>query len=159
MQIDVPGGQIHAVEQGEGPLVLLVHGFPDTSCTWRHQLPALAAAGYRAVAIDVRGYGRSLRPEPIEAYRMLAHVADNVAVVAALGASTATVIGHDWGSPIAATSALARPDVFTAWDCSACRTRRARRSVRPRPSRWRAAMRRSTSATSRRPVGRGRDRA
>jgi pimeloyl-ACP methyl ester carboxylesterase len=112
--IEVPGGRIHAVEQGEGPLVLLVHGFPESWYSWRHQLPALAAAGYRAVAIDVRGYGRSSKPQAIEAYRLLAHVADNVAVVRALGAGTATVIGHDWGSPIAATSALVRPDVFTA---------------------------------------------
>jgi pimeloyl-ACP methyl ester carboxylesterase len=94
--------------------VLLVHGFPECWYSWRHQLPALAAAGYRAVAIDVRGYGRSSKPAAIEAYRMLAHVADNVAVVGALGATSATVVGHDWGSPIAAASALVRPDVFTA---------------------------------------------
>ncbi|MEA2129463.1 MAG: hypothetical protein QOJ85_2354 [Solirubrobacteraceae bacterium] len=110
----VPSGHIHAVEQGDGPLVVLVHGFPEGWWSWRHQLPALAAAGFRAVAIDVRGYGASSRPPDIEAYRMLAHVADNVAVVRALGAETATVIGHDWGSPIAAASALLRPDVFTA---------------------------------------------
>jgi pimeloyl-ACP methyl ester carboxylesterase len=112
--LDVPGGRIHAVEQGEGPLVLLVHGFPESWYSWRHQLPALAAAGYRAVAIDVRGYGRSSRPAAVEAYRMLAHVADNVGVVRALGERTAVIVGHDWGSPIAATSALLRPDVFTA---------------------------------------------
>lgn len=112
--VDVPGGRIHLIEQGAGPLVLLVHGFPETSYSWRHQLPAIAAAGYRAVAIDVRGYGRSSAPAPVDAYRMTAHVADNVAVVHALGEKTATVIGHDWGSPIAANSALLRPDVFTA---------------------------------------------
>lgn len=112
--IAVPGGHIHAVEQGDGPLVLLVHGFPEGWQSWRHQLPALAAAGFRAVAIDVRGYGESFRPPEVEDYRMLAHVADNVAVIHALGAETATVIGCDWGSPIAAASALLRPDVFTA---------------------------------------------
>jgi pimeloyl-ACP methyl ester carboxylesterase len=112
--VQVPGGRIHLVEQGEGPLVLLVHGFPDSWYSWRHQLPALAAAGYRAVAIDVRGYGRSSKPHDIAAYRMLAHVADNTAVVHALGERTATIIGHDWGSPIAANTALLRPDVFTA---------------------------------------------
>lgn len=112
--IPVPGGQIHAVELGDGPLVLLVHGFPEGWWAWRHQLPALAAAGHRAVAIDLRGYGSSIRPGEIEAYRMLSHVADNVAVVRALDAETAAVIGHDWGSPIAAASALTRPDVFTA---------------------------------------------
>jgi pimeloyl-ACP methyl ester carboxylesterase len=114
MQIDVPGGHIHAISEGEGPLVLLVHGFPEGAWAWRHQLPALADAGCRAVAIDVRGYGQSLNPEGIEAYRMLAHVADNVAVLDALGAETAVVVGHDWGSGIASASAQLRPDRFTA---------------------------------------------
>ncbi|WP_237330214.1 alpha/beta fold hydrolase [Streptomyces sp. BA2] len=112
--VDVPGGRIHLVEQGTGPLVLLVHGFPESWYSWRHQLPVLAEAGFRAVAIDVRGYGRSSKPREVEAYRMLAHVADNVGVVRALGAETATIVGHDWGSAIAANSALLRPDVFTA---------------------------------------------
>jgi pimeloyl-ACP methyl ester carboxylesterase len=108
------GIRIHVVEQGEGPLVLLVHGFPESWYSWRHQLPALAAAGYRAAAIDVRGYGRSSTPTPVDAYRMLLHVSDNLGVVAALGEQTAVVVGHDWGSPIAAASALLRPDVFQA---------------------------------------------
>ncbi|WP_405607127.1 alpha/beta hydrolase [Streptomyces sp. NBC_01511] len=112
--VDVPGGRIHLVEQGTGPLVLMVHGFPESWYSWRHQLPALAAAGYRAVAVDVRGYGRSSKPPAVEEYRMLAHVADNVGVVHALGEETAIVVGHDWGSNIAAGSALLRPDVFTA---------------------------------------------
>ena len=112
--VDVPGGRIHLVEQGTGPLVLLVHGFPELWHSWRHQLPALAAAGYRAVAIDVRGYGRSSTPEAVEAYRIQAHVEDNVAVVRALGEETAVIVGHDWGSTIAADSALLRPDVFSA---------------------------------------------
>ncbi|MFS0695494.1 alpha/beta fold hydrolase [Streptomyces nitrosporeus] len=112
--VDVPGGRIHLIEQGTGPLVLLVHGFPETSYSWRHQLPVLAEAGYRAVAVDVRGYGRSFAPTPVEAYRMTALVADNVAVLHALGERTATVVGHDWGSSIAANSALLRPDLFTA---------------------------------------------
>ncbi|MEV2248756.1 alpha/beta hydrolase [Streptomyces sp. NPDC049970] len=113
--VDVPGGgRIHLLEQGSGPLVLMIHGFPETSYSWRHQLPAVAAAGFRAVALDVRGYGRSSAPGPVDAYRMTAHVADNVGVVHALGEETATVVGHDWGSPIAANSALLRPDMFTA---------------------------------------------
>ncbi|MFI8003265.1 alpha/beta fold hydrolase [Streptomyces sp. NPDC086010] len=112
--VDVPGGRIHLLEQGSGPLVLMVHGFPETSYSWRHQLPAVAAAGFRAVAVDVRGYGRSSAPDSVDAYRMTAHVADNVGVVHALGEKTATVVGHDWGSPIAANSALLRPDMFTA---------------------------------------------
>ena len=77
----VNGIRIHSVEAGEGPLVLLVHGFPESWYSYRHQLPALAEAGYRAVAIDVRGYGRSSAPDAVEAYRMLAHVADNVGLV------------------------------------------------------------------------------
>ncbi|MGP4042976.1 alpha/beta fold hydrolase [Streptomyces sp. 2A115] len=112
--VDVPGGRIHLVERGTGPLVLLIHGFPELWYSWRHQLPALAAAGYRAVAVDVRGYGRSSTPSEVEAYRMRAHVEDNVAVVRALGAETAAIVGHDWGSTIAADSALLRPDVFSA---------------------------------------------
>lgn len=112
--VDVPGGRIHVVEHGSGPLVMLVHGFPESWYSWRHQLPALAEAGFRAVAIDVRGYGRSSKPAEVTAYRMLAHVADNVAVLRSLGERTAIIVGHDWGSPIAANSALLRPDLFTA---------------------------------------------
>lgn len=112
--VEVPGGDVHLVEQGDGPLVLLVHGFPESWRSWRQQLPALAAAGYRAVAIDVRGYGGSSVPAEAEAYRMVAHVADNVGVVRALGAGSAVVVGHDWGSAIAANSALLRPDLFRA---------------------------------------------
>lgn len=115
--MDGPGGRIHLLEQGTGPLVLMVHGFPVTSYSWRHQLSAVAAAGFRAVAVDVRGYGRSSASGPVEAYRMTALVADDVGVVHALGEETATVIGHDWGSPIAADSALLRPDVFAAVPC------------------------------------------
>jgi pimeloyl-ACP methyl ester carboxylesterase len=110
----VNGVRIHTVEAGEGPLVLLVHGFPESWYSYRHQLPVLAEAGYRAVAIDVRGYGRSSAPPAIEAYRMLALVGDNVGLVAALGATEAVVVGHDWGAPIAWNSALLRPDVFRA---------------------------------------------
>ncbi|WP_405875715.1 alpha/beta fold hydrolase [Streptomyces sp. NBC_00005] len=109
-----PAGRTHLVEQGSGPLVLLVHGFPETWYSWRHQLAALAAAGYRAVALDVRGYGRSSRPADVPAYRMLDLVADNAAVVDDLGERSAVIVGHDWGATIAATSALLRPDVFRA---------------------------------------------
>jgi pimeloyl-ACP methyl ester carboxylesterase len=112
--VEVPGGRIHVVEQGSGPLVLLVHGFPESWYSWRHQLPALAAAGFRAVAVDVRGYGRSSAPARVADYRMLAHVADNAAVVRGLGERSAVIVGHDWGSSIAANSALLRPDLFRA---------------------------------------------
>ncbi|MFJ4677636.1 MULTISPECIES: alpha/beta fold hydrolase [unclassified Kitasatospora] len=109
-----PAGPLHLVEQGDGPLVLLVHGFPESWYSWRHQLPALAAAGYRAVAPDVRGYGRSCRPDDPAAYRMRELVADNLALVRGSGAETAVVVGHDWGSNIAAASALLHPEVFRA---------------------------------------------
>jgi pimeloyl-ACP methyl ester carboxylesterase len=112
--VPTPAGRTQLVEQGTGPLVLLVHGFPESWYSWRHQLPVLAAAGYRAVAIDVRGYGRSSTPESTAAYRMLDLIEDNTAVVRALGEQTAVIVGHDWGSTIAANSALVRPDVFRA---------------------------------------------
>jgi len=112
--LDAEGTRIHAVEMGEGPLVLLVHGFPESWYSWRHQLPVLAEAGFRAVAIDVRGYGRSSKPAAVEEYRMVRHVADNVGVVHALGETSAVIIGHDWGSPIAWSSVLLRPDLFRA---------------------------------------------
>src|ERR1700747_2946659 len=108
------GIRLHAVEEGEGPLVLLVHGFPESWYSWRHQLPALAAAGYRAVAVDVRGYGRSSRPGDVAAYRMLELVEGNVGVGGARGEQTAVIAGHDWGATIAASSALVRPGVFRA---------------------------------------------
>src|SRR6516225_2178691 len=106
--------RIHLVEAGSGPAVLFIHGFPESWYSWRHQIPALAAAGYRVVAIDVRGYGRSSAPLEVEAYGMLHHVEDNLGVVEALGERTAVVVGHDWGAPIAANSALLHPDVFSA---------------------------------------------
>ncbi|MEV6482665.1 alpha/beta hydrolase [Streptomyces sp. NPDC051576] len=112
--VPAPAGRIHLVEQGTGPLVLLVHGFPESWYSWRHQLPVLAAAGYRAVAVDVRGYGRSSKPGDVSAYRMLDLVEDAVAVVHALGERSAVIVGHDWGAGIAANSALLRPDVFRA---------------------------------------------
>ena len=88
------GIRIHLVEAGKGPLVLMVHGFPESWYSWRHQLHALAAAGYRAAAIDVRGYGRSSAPAGIDEYRMTKHVADNLGVVEALGETSATIVGH-----------------------------------------------------------------
>ncbi|MGW2231940.1 alpha/beta fold hydrolase [Streptomyces formicae] len=109
-----PAGRTHLVEQGTGPLVLLVHGFPESWYSWRHQLPVIAAAGYRAVAVDQRGYGRSSRPRESAAYRMLDLVDDHVAVVRALGEESAVIVGHDWGATVAAHAALLRPDVFRA---------------------------------------------
>jgi pimeloyl-ACP methyl ester carboxylesterase len=104
----------HYVACGSGPTVLLVHGFPESWYSWRYQIPALAAAGYRAVAVDVRGYGRSSKPGRVDDYRMLKKVGDMVGLVEALGCGSAVIVGHDWGAPIAWTSTLLRPDVFTA---------------------------------------------
>ena len=112
--VDAYDCRIHVAEIGEGPLVLLVHGFPESWYSWRFQLPALAEAGYRVAAIDVRGYGSSEAPEEIEAYRLMDLAGDCVGVVEALGERTATIVGHDWGSPIASSAAQIRPDVFTA---------------------------------------------
>ena len=100
--------------QGEGPLVLLCHGFPELWYSWRAQLAALAAAGYRAVAPDMRGYGGTSAPADPEQYTMLHHVGDMVELVKALGEQRAVIVGHDWGAPAAWTSALLRPDVFYA---------------------------------------------
>jgi pimeloyl-ACP methyl ester carboxylesterase len=108
------GINLHIAEAGSGPVVLLVHGFPESWYSWRHQLPALAAAGYHAVACDVRGYGRSDAPQPIEAYSMKEITADMAGLVEALGESTAVIAGHDWGAPIAWNSALLYPDTFRA---------------------------------------------
>src|SRR5438067_2771735 len=110
--IETNGIRMHLAEQGKGPLVLLCHGFPESWYSWRHQLPALAAAGFHAVAPDQRGYGRTDRPEPIDAYHILNLVADVVGLVHALGRDEAIIVGHDWGAPVAWMSALLRPDIF-----------------------------------------------
>ena len=105
---------LHVAEQGEGPLVLLVHGWPECHRSWRHQISALAEAGYRVVAPDLRGFGKSSCPTEIEAYTQLNLVGDMVALVSALGESRAVIIGHDWGAPVAWNAALMRPDIFHA---------------------------------------------
>jgi pimeloyl-ACP methyl ester carboxylesterase len=112
--IKTNGINMHIAEAGSGPLVLLIHGFPELWYSYRHQIPALADAGFHAVAIDVRGYGRTDAPEPIEAYSMKNMTADAVGVLDALGEETAVVVGHDWGSPIAWNSAVLYPDRFRA---------------------------------------------
>ncbi|MGB6635318.1 MAG: alpha/beta hydrolase, partial [Bradyrhizobium sp.] len=101
-------------EQGEGPLVILCHGFPECWYSWRHQLPALAKAGFRAVAPDLRGYGRSDRPEAVEQYTIFHDIGDIVGLIDALGAKQAVIAGHDIGAPIAWQAALLRPDRFRA---------------------------------------------
>jgi pimeloyl-ACP methyl ester carboxylesterase len=112
--IDANGIRIHIAEQGSGPLVLLCHGFPESWYSWRHQLSALAAAGFHAVAPDMRGYGMSDRPAEIERYTLLHLVGDMVGVLDSLGEKTAVIAGHDWGAPVAWHAALLRPDRFRA---------------------------------------------
>ena len=104
----------HVWEAGSGSLVVCCHGFPELGFSWRHQVEALAAAGFRAVAPDMRGYGGTDAPEGAEAYAMSQLVADMVALVHALGETHAVVVGHDWGAPVAWHCALLRPDVFRA---------------------------------------------
>jgi len=112
--VDTNGIKMHIAEQGEGPLVVLCHGWPESWYSWRHQIPALAAAGFHVVAPDQRGYGQTDKPEPIEAYNILQLTGDIVGLVNALGVETAIIAGHDWGAPVAWTSALLRPDIFRA---------------------------------------------
>ncbi|MBT8146277.1 MAG: alpha/beta hydrolase [Gammaproteobacteria bacterium] len=112
--IESNGIQLRIVEAGEGPLVVLVHGWPESWYSWRYQIEALAEAGYHAVAPDMRGYGGSARPENIEDYNIIELSADVAGIVSALGEEKAVVVGHDWGAPIAWNSALLYPDVFTA---------------------------------------------
>jgi pimeloyl-ACP methyl ester carboxylesterase len=108
------GIKLFLLEQGEGPLVVLCHGWPELSYSWRHQIPAIAAAGFHVVAPDMRGFGRSSAPDDIAAYTIFDTVGDMVALVAALGEKQAVIIGHDWGAPVAWHAALFRPDIFTA---------------------------------------------
>jgi pimeloyl-ACP methyl ester carboxylesterase len=112
--IETNGIRLHVAEQGKGPLIILCHGFPECWYSWRHQLPALAKAGFRAVAPDLRGYGRSDRPEEVEQYTILDDIGDIVGLVDALGAGQAVIAGHDVGATMAWQAALLRPDRFRA---------------------------------------------
>ena len=110
--VESNGIRMYLAEQGEGPLVILCHGWPESWYSWRHQMAALADAGYRAVAPDQRGYGQTDAPKAVEAYHILHLTADIVGIVHALGEEQAVIAGHDWGSPVAWYCALLRPDMF-----------------------------------------------
>jgi pimeloyl-ACP methyl ester carboxylesterase len=112
--ISANGIEIFLLEQGAGPLVLLCHGWPELSYSWRRQIPAIAAAGFHVVAPDMRGFGRTSAPSDIGAYSIFDHVGDMVALVAALGEKRAVIVGHDWGAPVAWHAAMFRPDIFSA---------------------------------------------
>lgn len=113
--IDAGKAKIRAVVKGEGPLVVMVHGFPESWYSWRHQIEPVAAAGYQVAAIDVRGYGGSDKPHPIEAYDMEALTGDVAGVIDALSDDgTGILMGHDWGAPIVWNTALSRPEKIKA---------------------------------------------
>src|SRR6476646_6618863 len=106
--VEVNGAPMRVAEAGQGPLVLLCHGFPECWYSWRHQLRALAEAGFHAVAPDMRGFGKTDAPEDIAEYTIGHNFADMVQLVSVLGEKQAVIIGHDWGAPVAWTSALLR---------------------------------------------------
>ena len=112
--ISANGIELFLLEEGEGPLVLLCHGWPELSYSWRHQISAIAAAGFHVVAPDMRGFGRSTAPADISAYTIFDTVGDMVGLVGALGEKRAVIVGHDWGAPVAWHAALFRPDIFSA---------------------------------------------
>lgn len=104
--IQANGIQMHIAEQGEGPLVLMCRGFPKTWYSWRHQIPALAEAGFRAIASDLRGYGGTEQPEERDQYTLLHLVSDMVGLLDALDIETAAIVGNDWGATLAWHTAL-----------------------------------------------------
>ena len=107
----VNGVRLHYVEAGSGPLVVLLHGFPEFWYGWRHQIGPLAAAGYRVIAPDMRGYNQSEKPPGVHAYAVETLVEDVVTLIAHCGVTRATVVGHDWGGVVAWEVAMRRPDV------------------------------------------------
>jgi pimeloyl-ACP methyl ester carboxylesterase len=106
--------RMQVVIQGSGPIVLFCHGFPELGLSWRAQLDAVAAAGWRAVAPDMRGYGGTDAPVAVDQYTMLHLVGDMVELVKVLGETRAVIVGHDWGAAVAWNTALLRPDIFHA---------------------------------------------
>ena len=112
--VESNGIKLRLAMMGDGPLVIFCHGWPESWYSYRHQLPAVAAAGFKAVAYDVRGYGESDKPHEIEAYSMKNMTDDVIGIVDALGYDTAITIGHDWGGPIALNTAALNEHRITA---------------------------------------------
>ena len=112
--IESNGIRLNIAEQGKGPVVLLCHGFPESWYSWRHQIDALAAAGFHAVAPDMRGYGKSDAPEAIDQYTIFHLVGDLVGLLDAIEVPKAVIVGHDWGATVAWQAARLRPDRFPA---------------------------------------------
>ncbi|PIA61300.1 hypothetical protein AQUCO_00300676v1 [Aquilegia coerulea] len=112
--VKVNGINMHVAEKGEGPVVLFIHGFPELWYSWRHQIVAIAAHGYKAVAPDLRGYGDTDAPTSIDSYTCFHIVGDLVALIDTLGVDQVFVVGHDWGAMIAWYLCLFRPDLVKA---------------------------------------------
>lgn len=113
-RVGTNGIELNIAEAGEGPLVLMLHGFPESWYSWRHQFEPIAAAGFHAVAPDMRGYGKSDKPADITAYNQVEVVNDIIGLIDTLGYETAIVIGHDWSAPTAWSCALHHTDRVTA---------------------------------------------
>jgi pimeloyl-ACP methyl ester carboxylesterase len=113
-QLDSNGISMRVADMGAGPVVLLAHGWPESWYSWRHQLEGLAAAGYRVLAPDMRGYGETDAPPAVEDYNLVTLAADMVGILDALEIEQATMVGHDWGSPVAAHTVLLHPERFNA---------------------------------------------
>ena len=111
--VEANGIKMRIAEMGQGPLVIFLHGFPESWYSWRHQLPAVAKAGFHAVAPDLRGYGKTDKPANVEDYDIHHLTADVTGLIDALGEKTAVVVGHDWGSLVAWNAVLLHPDRFT----------------------------------------------
>ncbi|MGG7605313.1 alpha/beta fold hydrolase [Massilia sp. BKSP1R2A-1] len=110
--VDVHGLRMHYVCAGDGPTVILMHGFPDTHEIWRHQIPALARAGYRVIAPDMRGYGKTDAPESTGAYAIEFLCADILGLMDALGVEKAALVGHDWGGLVGWQLCMNAPQRF-----------------------------------------------
>ena len=145
--IESNGIRLNIAEQGKGPPVILCHGFPESWYSWRHQLTALAAAGFHAVAPDMRGYGKSDRPEAIDQYTIFHLIGDLVGLLDALEAPTAVIVGHDWGAASPGTRRACAPTASAPWPASACHSGLAGRCARPASCR-RLRTRNSTSCIS-----------
>lgn len=100
---------LHVIDEGSGPAVVLLHGFPDSSRLWRHQIPALVEAGYRVIAPDLRGFGASDKPQEAEAYALPVLCEDLVGLLDALGVERAHIVGHDWGAALGWVFASVQP--------------------------------------------------
>jgi pimeloyl-ACP methyl ester carboxylesterase len=103
------GIELHVIEEGAGPLVVLCHGFPELAFSWRHQVPVLAREGYRVVAPDMRGFGQSSAPAEVEAYDVVSLCADMTGLLDSLGEESAVFVGHDWGGSLVWSLALLAP--------------------------------------------------